>query len=80
MHLSQQFVFELILLTYRTSWELPELVSGTCQMVSDSDGKNYPWYGANDEIMQVCGPTQSPTPVTVSMHDTFHPQVCLLCT
>jgi len=47
-------------------------------MVSDADGKNYPWYGAENEVMQVRGPTQLPTPATISMHDTFHPQVWLL--
>jgi len=46
-------------------------------MVSDADGKHYPWYGAKNEVMQVCGPTQLPTPITVSMHDTVHPQVWL---
>lgn len=59
----------------RTSWELPELVSGSYRMVSDADGKHYPWYGAKNEVMQVCGPTQLSTPITVSMHDTVHPQV-----
>lgn len=44
-------------------------------MVSDSDGKCYPWYGAKNEVMKVSGPTQLPTAVTVSMHDSFHPQV-----
>jgi len=60
---------------YSTSWELPELVSGTCTMVSDADGKHYPWYGANNEVTKVRGPTHLPTPVTVSMRDTFRPQV-----
>ena len=60
---------------FSTSWELPDLLSGTCKMVSDADGKCYPWYGAKNEVMQMCGSTQLPTPVSVSMHDTFHPQV-----
>jgi len=67
-----------MLLNYSTSWELPELVSGSCTMVSDADGKHYPWYGANNEVMKVRGPAHLPTPVTVSMRDTFHPQVCQL--
>jgi len=58
-----------------SSWELPELVSRTCKMVSDADGKQYPWYGAKNEVLQLHGPTQQSTPVTVSMHDTCHPQV-----
>jgi len=44
-------------------------------MVSDADGKQYPWYGAKNEVLQLHGPTQQSTPVTVSMHDTCHPQV-----
>lgn len=64
-----------MLLMYSTSWELPELVSGSCTMVSDADGKHYPWYGAKNEVLKVRGPTHLPTPITVSMHDTFHPQV-----
>jgi len=46
-------------------------------MVSDADGKQYPWYGAKNEVLQLHGPTQQSTPVTVSMHDTCHPQVWL---
>ena len=65
----------MFLFTFSTSWELPELVSRNCEMVSDADGKHYPWYGAKNEVLQLRGPTQLPTPATVSMHDTCHPQV-----
>jgi len=71
----KEFSLNSTLLMYSTSWELPELVSGTCTMVSDADGKHYPWYGANNEVMKVRGPTHLPTPITVSMRDTFCPQV-----
>ena len=51
------------------------MVTGRYEMVSDSDGKCYPWYGAKHEIQTVCGPTELATPVTVHMNDNFYPQV-----
>lgn len=58
-----------------TSWEFPEIVSGKYKMISDADGKQYPWYGSKDEVRTVKGPTDMFTQVTVHMNDNFFPQV-----
>lgn len=58
-----------------TSWEFPEIVLGKFEMVSDSDGKRYPWYGTKHEVQVVEGPTDQRTSVTVLMHDNFFPQI-----
>lgn len=44
-------------------------------MISDSDGKNYPWYGGKSETALVMGPKQSKTSHTISMNDNFYPHV-----
>ena len=58
----------------RTSWEFPELQTGKYKMMSDSDGKQYPWYGARTEMQEVCGPAPAQS-VNVHMNDNFFPQV-----
>ncbi|ESO07866.1 hypothetical protein HELRODRAFT_75099 [Helobdella robusta] len=58
-----------------TSWEFPEIVSGKYKMVSDADGKQYPWYGSKNEVAHLQGPTQNPTTATIHMNDNFFPQV-----
>lgn len=57
-----------------TSWEFPELQSGKYKMVSDADGKQYPWYGAKTEMQELRGPAP-PQAVNVHMNDNFFPQV-----
>ena len=47
-------------------------------MVSDADGKQYPWYGSKTEVQTLEGPTVQPTHVTIHMNDNFFPQVCRL--
>ena len=59
---------------FRTSWEFPEILSGRFSMVSDADGKQYPWYGARQEVHTVEGPSPKQQ-VTVDMNDNFFPQV-----
>lgn len=44
-------------------------------MISDSDGKHYPWYGSKTEMKTIKGPTSSSTEITVSMDDNFFPNV-----
>ncbi|ELT90644.1 hypothetical protein CAPTEDRAFT_101392 [Capitella teleta] len=58
-----------------TSWEFPEIVLNKYKMISDADGKLYPWYGSKHEVQTIHGPTSSSTPVTVHMNDNFFPQV-----
>ena len=60
---------------FRTSWEFPEIVGNKYKMISDADGKMYPWYGSKHEVQTVLGPTTSHQPVTVHMNDNFFPQV-----
>lgn len=43
-------------------------------MISDADGKQYPWYGSKHEVVTLKGPC-SPQNVTVHMNDNFFPQV-----
>lgn len=62
---------------YRTSWEFPEIVIGKYRMISDADGKQYPWYGSKTEVQTLEGPTMQPTHVTIHMNDNFFPQVRL---
>jgi len=57
-----------------TSWEFPELVSGKYDMISDADGRAYPWYGAKKEIRTHKGPCDRQI-VSVEMNDNFFPQV-----
>jgi len=42
--------------------------------VSDSDGRNFPWYGGNKEIASVKGPSTEQT-IEVRMTDAFAPRV-----
>jgi hypothetical protein len=44
-------------------------------MISDSDGKNYPWYGGGREVALIEGPKQEFQNYTVTMTDNFHPHV-----
>jgi hypothetical protein len=44
-------------------------------MISDSDGKNYPWYGSNREVTLIEGPKDEFENYTVTMNDNFHPHV-----
>jgi len=46
-------------------------------MISDADGKQYPWYGSKSEVQTLEGPTMQPTHVTIHMNDNFFPQVRL---
>ncbi|XP_067940708.1 protein FAM78B-like isoform X2 [Watersipora subatra] len=58
-----------------SSWEFPELKTGGYMMISDSDGRNYPWYGSRTEVVTVTGPTKSEQNVTVTMNDNFYPHI-----
>lgn len=58
-----------------TSWEFPQLNGEEQPMVSDSDGKHFPWYGDHHEINVIHGPTSKPTQFKVKMNDSFYPQV-----
>jgi len=66
-------------ITYGTegfsSWEFPQLK--TQSMISDSDGRNFPWYGGNREIATLVGPCKRTT-VEVRMTDSFAPRVTWL--
>lgn len=64
-----------LLLTSRSSWELPDLRDRKIQAISDSDGVNYPWYGNTTETCVVVGPTKKDSKFTVSMNDNFYPSV-----
>jgi hypothetical protein len=44
-------------------------------MVSDSDGKNFPWYGNKTEVVSIVGPQATSTLHHVSMNDNFHPHI-----
>ncbi|CAF1035703.1 unnamed protein product [Brachionus calyciflorus] len=58
-----------------SSWEFPELNTGNKPMVSDSDGKNFPWYGSKTEVVMIKGPQPNFTIHHVSMNDNFYPHV-----
>lgn len=60
---------------YRSSWELPDLLEGKIEAISDSDGVNYPWYGNTTETCTIIGPTKKEAKFTVSMNDNFYPSV-----
>uniref|UniRef100_H9GMD6 Family with sequence similarity 78 member A n=1 Tax=Anolis carolinensis TaxID=28377 RepID=H9GMD6_ANOCA len=59
----------------RSSWELPDLLEGKIQAISDSDGVNYPWYGNTTETFTLVGPTKKESKFSVSMNDNFYPSV-----
>ena len=44
-------------------------------MVSDADGKQYPWYGSKTEVHNIEGPTLQANFITIHMNDNFFPQV-----
>lgn len=44
-------------------------------MISDSDGKNFPWYGGKTEVITIKGPQSTPTTHQVTMNDNFYPHV-----
>jgi len=58
-----------------TSWEFPQLNGEEQPMVSDSDGKHFPWYGDHHEIQLIEGPTTKSATFKVKMNDSFYPQV-----
>ncbi|KAH9496917.1 Protein fam78a [Bulinus truncatus] len=58
-----------------TSWEFPELTSGKQTMISDCDGRHYPWYGSRNETVIFKGPCDRYQTATVYMNDNFHPHV-----
>ncbi|XP_041370309.1 protein FAM78B-like [Gigantopelta aegis] len=58
-----------------TSWEFPELISGKQSMISDCDGRHYPWYGSRNETVIFETPCSSYQRATVTMNDNFHPHV-----
>ncbi|KFQ68758.1 Protein FAM78A, partial [Phaethon lepturus] len=59
----------------RSSWELPDLLDGKIQAISDSDGVNYPWYGNTTETCTIVGPTKKESKFNISMNDNFYPSV-----
>jgi len=73
--LSRKYDQRLLYLCRSTSWEFPEIVVGKYRMISDADGKQYPWYGSKTEVQTLEGPTPQPTHVTIHMNDNFFPQV-----
>jgi len=60
---------------FSTSWEFPELTSGKQTMISDCDGRHYPWYGSRNETVIFKGPCDRYQTATVYMNDNFHPHV-----
>ena len=62
-------------MNFRTSWEFPEIVGSKYKMISDADGKMYPWYGSKHEVQTVNGPSSTHQQITVHMNDNFFPQV-----
>ncbi|XP_069054474.1 protein FAM78A-like [Lepisosteus oculatus] len=58
-----------------SSWEIPDLRDGKIQVISDSDGVNYPWYGNKKEIYIFTSPTMKDTEFNVTMDDNFNPSV-----
>lgn len=60
---------------HSTSWEFPELTSGKQTMISDCDGRHYPWYGSRNETVIFKGPCDRYQTATVYMNDNFHPHV-----
>ncbi|ESO98725.1 hypothetical protein LOTGIDRAFT_113796 [Lottia gigantea] len=58
-----------------TSWEFPELTSGKQIMISDCDGRHYPWYGSRNETAIFEGFSDVCQTATITMNDNFHPHV-----
>lgn len=44
-------------------------------MISDSDGKNFPWYGNKTEVCLIKGPTKTSSSYSVHMNDNFCPHI-----
>jgi hypothetical protein len=44
-------------------------------MISDSDGKLFPWYGNKTEVCLIKGPKSNYSVYSVSMNDNFYPHV-----
>ena len=58
-----------------SSWEFPQLMSGQNPMISDSDGRNYPFYGSKSEVIEIQGPSSDYTTLKVLMNDNFYPHI-----
>ena len=58
-----------------SSWEFPQLVSGQNPMISDSDGRNYPFYGSKSEVIELQGPCLDYQTIKVHMNDNFYPHI-----
>ncbi|CAF0790280.1 unnamed protein product [Rotaria sp. Silwood1] len=58
-----------------SSWEFPQLMSGQNPMISDSDGRNYPFYGSKSEVIEIQGPCTDYTALKVVMNDNFYPHI-----
>ncbi|CAF3688026.1 unnamed protein product [Rotaria sordida] len=58
-----------------SSWEFPQLVSGQNPMISDSDGRNYPFYGSKCEVIELHGPFLDYQTIKVLMNDNFYPHI-----
>ncbi|CAF4518793.1 unnamed protein product, partial [Rotaria sp. Silwood2] len=58
-----------------SSWEFPQLMSGQNPMISDSDGRNYPFYGSKSEVIEIQGPCTDYTTLKVIMNDNFYPHI-----
>ncbi|CAF3523898.1 unnamed protein product [Rotaria socialis] len=58
-----------------SSWEFPQLVSGQNPMISDSDGRNYPFYGSKSEVSELHGPCLDYQTIKVIMNDNFYPHI-----
>ncbi|CAF1047669.1 unnamed protein product [Adineta steineri] len=58
-----------------SSWEFPQLMSNQNPMISDSDGRNYPFYGSKSEVIEIQGPCTDYTTLKVLMNDNFYPHI-----
>jgi hypothetical protein len=58
-----------------SSWEFPQLMSGQNPMISDSDGRNYPFYGSKSEVIELHGPHLDYQTIKVLMNDNFYPHI-----
>ncbi|CAF1211970.1 unnamed protein product [Adineta steineri] len=58
-----------------SSWEFPQLMSGQSPMISDSDGRNYPFYGSKSEVIELQGPFSDYRTIKVLMNDNFYPHI-----
>ncbi len=58
-----------------SSWEFPQLMTGQSPMISDSDGRNYPFYGSKSEVIELEGPFSEYRTIKVLMNDNFYPHI-----